>query len=204
MEKFITFEGGEGAGKSTLLNGLKEYLDKNKIDYIATREPGGTIECEKIREFVLTSKGLSAKSQFLLFTASRSILVDKVIRPALKQNKLVLCDRYFDSSRVYQGYCSGVNDEDIYIVTNFATDKLIPSITFYLDIDPIVAFRRKQKIDTNDVFETKNMEFHNNVRQGFLQLANKEPNRFVVIDATKSQQEVLNIVINILKEKGII
>ena len=204
MEKFITFEGGEGAGKSTLLNLLKDYLDKNNIDYITTREPGGTEECEKIRELVLTSKGISPLSQFLLFSASRSILVDKVIRPSLKQGKIVLCDRYFDSSRVYQGYCNGLKDKDIYDITNFATSGLIPSITFYLDIDPIIAFKRKQQIDTNDVFETKNLDFHNEVRQGFLNIAKQEPNRFVVIDATKSQQEIVNIVIDVLKEKGVL
>lgn len=204
MEKFITFEGGEGAGKSTLLNNLKQYLEDNNIDYIATREPGGTIECEKIREFVLTSKNISPLSQFLLFSASRSILVDKVIRPSLSQGKLVLCDRYFDSSRVYQGYCQGLKDDDIIKVTNFATNNIIPSITFYLDIDPVVAFKRKQQIDSTDVFETKDLEFHNKVRQGFLNLAKQEPSRFVVIDATKSQQEILNIVIKVLKERDIL
>lgn len=204
MEKFITFEGGEGAGKSTLLNLLKDYLDKNNIDYVATREPGGTDECEKIREFVLKSKGISPLSQFLLFSASRSILVDKVIAPSLKQGKIVLCDRYFDSSRVYQGYCDELNDNDICCITNFATNGLIPYITFYLDIDPEVAFKRKQQIDKTDVFETKNLDFHNKVRQGFLNLAKQEPNRFVVIDATKSQQEILDIVINVLKEKGVL
>lgn len=204
MKKFITFEGGEGAGKTTLLNNLKNYLDEKQIEYIAVREPGGTQECEKIREFVLTSKDISPVSQFLLFSASRSILVDKVISPALNQNKLVLCDRYFDSSRVYQGFCSNINDEDILYITNFATSGLIPEITFYLDIDPIVAFKRKQKIDENDVFETKNLEFHNKVREGFLRLARKESNRFVVLDATKSQQEILDNVVDILKKRGVI
>ena len=203
MNKFVTFEGGEGAGKSTLVNNLRNYLKQNKIDFVVTREPGGLPICEKIRDLVLTSP-VDTKSQLLLFSTSRSILVNNLIKPSLEDGKIVLCDRFYDSSRVYQGYCGGISDEDVMKITQFATQGLEPEITFYLDIDPIVAFKRKQTIDENDVFETKNIEFHQKVRQGFLELAKKEKDRIVVLDATQPSNKLLDIVIKKLKEKGII
>lgn len=203
MNKFITFEGGEGAGKTTLINNLKQYFVNNNIPFVATREPGGIKECEEIRNIIKNTPNLSAKTQLLLFSASRSNLVEKIIVPSLNQGNVVICDRFYDSSRVYQGYCGQIQDELIMQITNFATGGIVPQLTFYLDIDPVVAFKRKGGPDKGDVIENAGIEFHKKVRQGFLNLAKTE-DRFVVVDATKSEQEVLNIVINKLKQNNII
>ena len=204
MNRLISFEGGEGCGKTTLLNGLKEYFNENGIDYIATREPGGLPECEKIREVLMKTENLSVTTEILLFSASRSNLVDKVVLPNLKENRLVIMDRYFDSTRVYQGYCNNLSDEMVMNITNLAIKGAMPKITFFLDIDPVVAFARKGGPDKGDVIENKGLEFHKKVREGFLTIAKKEPERFRVIDATKPAKEVLNEVISILKKEKII
>lgn len=204
MNRLVSFEGGEGCGKTTLMNNLKEYLDKNNIDYISTREPGGIEENEKIREILKTTENLSPITQILLFSASRSNLVDKVVIPNVESGKLVLMDRYFDSTRIYQGYCYDISDEIIMNITNLAIKEMVPEITFFLDIDPVVAFKRKGGPDNKDVIENIGIEYHQKVRKGFLRLAEKEPNRFVVIDATLSPEEVLNIVVKNLKERKII
>ena len=204
MNKFITFEGGEGCGKTTLINNLKNYLIKNNINFVCTREPGGLDVCENIRNILKTTPNLSAKTQLLLFSASRSHLVENVIKPSLDDGKLVLCDRFYDSSRIYQGYCSNISDEQVMFITNFATSNLNPAITFYLDIDPKIAFLRKGGPDKGDVIENAGLEFHNNVRNGFINLAKKEKDRFVVIDATLPEMQVLDKVVTVLKEKEII
>lgn len=204
MKRLVSFEGGEGCGKTTLMNNLKAYLEKNGIDFISTREPGGIEENEKIREILKTTENLSPITQILLFSASRSNLVDKVVIPNVESGKLVLMDRYFDSTRIYQGYCYDISDETIMNITNLAIKGMVPEITFFLDIDPVIAFRRKGGPDNKDVIENIGIEYHQKVREGFLRLAKKEPNRFVVIDATLSPEEVLNIVVKNLKERKII
>lgn len=204
MNKFVTFEGGEGCGKTTLINNLKQYLLEKNVNFICTREPGGLQVCEEIRDILKTTPNLSARTQLLLFSASRSHLVENVIKPNLDEDKLVLCDRFYDSSRIYQGYCSNIADEEVMLITKFATNNLKPAVTFYLDIDPKVAFLRKGGPDKGDVIENAGLEFHNKVREGFKNLASLEKDRFVVIDATLSQEEVLKQVIKVLKEKEII
>ena len=204
MKRLVSFEGGEGCGKTTLMNNLKAYLEKNSIDFISTREPGGIEENEKIREILKTTENLSPITQILLFSASRSNLVDKIIIPNVESGKLVLMDRYFDSTRIYQGYCYDISDETIMNITNLAIKGMVPEITFFLDIDPVIAFRRKGGPDNKDVIENIGIEYHQKVREGFLRLAKKEPNRFVVVDATLSPEEVLNIVVKNLKERKII
>lgn len=204
MNRFVTFEGGEGCGKTTLINNLKNYLIKNNIDFVCTREPGGLDVCENIRNILKATPNLSAKTQLLLFSASRSHLVENVIKPSLDEGKLVLCDRFYDSSRIYQGYCGNISDEQVMLITNFATNKLCPAVTFYLDIDPKVAFLRKGGPDKGDVIENAGLKFHNNVRNGFINLAKNEKDRFVVIDATLPEMQVLDEVVKVLKEKEII
>ena len=139
----------------------------------------------------------------MLFSASREELVDEVISPALIQGKVVLCDRFFDSTRVYQGYASGVADEEIMKITEYATRNLVPDITFYLDIDPDVAFARKGGKDAGDRIENRNTSFHHLVRKGYLKLAETEP-RIIKLDATKSPEELLEQVLEKLREKKII
>ena len=203
MKNFITFEGGEGCGKSTVIQEMKEYCEKHNIDYLATREPGGLKECEQIRT-ILKSSPLSPKTQLLLFSASRSHLCENSIVPALKEGKIVFCDRFFDSTRVYQGYCGQLSDETIMQITDIAVGDCKPEITFFLDIDPVEAFKRKGGYDKGDVFEEAGIEFHQKVRQGFLHLCELEPERFVKIDATHSKEEVFNEIIEVLKRKNVI
>lgn len=204
MNKFVTFEGGEGCGKSTLINLLADYLTQINVDFLATREPGGLQVCEEIRNIVKYSQEhLTPQTELLLFSASRAELVEDVIKPALNNGKVVLCDRFFDSTRVYQGYCVGIDDETVMQITNFATGGLVPEVTFFLDIDPKFAFERKGGQDKGDRIENKDFSFHTKVREGFRCLAEKEK-RFIVLDATLPPQELLEIVAETLKSKNII
>ena len=204
MGKFITFEGGEGSGKTTLIESLKNYFEEHKIEYIATREPGGLQLCENIRNILKYSDyKIGKRAELLMFSASRAELVDEVILPNLNAGKVVLCDRFFDSTRVYQGFANGIDDDKVMSVTNFATDGLVPDITFFLDIDPEVAFLRKGGRDAGDRIEERDLQYHNMVRNGYLKLAESEP-RIVKIDATMSKEQVFESVIEILRKENII
>jgi dTMP kinase len=204
MGKFITFEGGEGCGKSTLIQGLKDYFDKHDVNYVATREPGGLPLCEDIRNILKYSKQqISKRAEFLLFSASRAQLVEDFIRPQLESGKIVICDRFLDSSRVYQGFANGLADADIMAITNFATGGLMPDLTFYLDIDPQVAFDRKGGRDKDDRIEKRDITYHQNVRLGYQKIAKSEK-RFVVLDATMSKQQILDAVLEKLRKENII
>lgn len=204
MNKFITFEGGEGAGKSTLIKNLCEYLDNNKVSYLKVREPGGLPVCEKIREIVKYSEEpISKNAELLLFSASRAQLVHDFIKPKLAEGYVIVCDRFYDSSRVYQGYANGIDDDVVMQITHFATGGLVPQVTFFLDIDPQVAFDRKGGRDKGDRIEAKNLDYHNKVRAGYLSIAKKE-DRFVVLDATLPEQALVDIVVKKLKEEKII
>lgn len=204
MKNFVTFEGGEGSGKSTVIQELVDYCKENGIEYVATREPGGLAVCEEIRKILKGTPGLSVETQLLLFSASRNHLCQNLIKPNLEQGKIVFCDRFYDSTRAYQGYAGGMRDEDIMLVTNYAVGDVKPQVTFFLDMDPVVAFKRKGGCDEGDVFEQASIEFHKRVREGYHKLAEKEKDRFVVIDATLSKEEVFNKVINVLKERDIL
>ena len=204
MGKFITFEGGEGCGKTTLIENLKKYLTDNKIDFVATREPGGLKLCEEIRNIVkYSTEPISIRTELLLFSASRAELVKNFLIPNLNSGKLVICDRFFDSTRVYQGYANGLSDDEVMAITNFATGGLVPDITFYLDLDPKVAFERKGGRDAGDRIEERSLEYHNMVREGYKKIASKEK-RFVVLDATRSREQLLEDVVNKLKAENII
>ena len=204
MGKFVTFEGGEGAGKSTLLSNLHEKLNQMNVDYVFTREPGGLKLCEDIRNILKYSKEkMSVRTELLLFSASRAQLVEEYIKPKLAEGKVVLCDRFFDSTRVYQGYANGIADESVMEVTNFACEGLTPDVTFFLDIDPVVAFKRKGGQDKGDRIEERDMSFHQKVRDGYKMIAEKEP-RFVVLDATLSPETLVELVIDKLKKENII
>ena len=204
MGKFITFEGGEGCGKTTLIENLKKYLTEHNVDFVATREPGGLKVCEQIRNIVKYSdEEICKRAELLLFSASRAELVENYLVPNLKSGKVVICDRFYDSTRVYQGYASGLTDEEVMSVTNFAINGLKPDITFYLDLDPEIAFARKGGRDAGDRIEARDIEYHNMVREGYKKIASKEK-RFVVLDATRTREELLDDVVSKLKAEGVI
>lgn len=190
----ITFEGGEACGKSTQIKKFAQYLEDNHIDFILSREPGGTEVGEKIRELLLHSKcDMSSTVEFLLFSASRAQHYEKVVKPALDAGKVVLLDRFYDSSFVYQGYAGNLNLDDLKSVTNFAVNGTEPDLTFLLDISYEDGMKRKQK-DENlkklDRIESKGKDYHDKVRQGYLTLAKMFDKRIVVVDASKSIDEV--------------
>ncbi len=196
----VSFEGGEACGKSTQIKLFEEYLKQNKIDYILTREPGGTELGEKIRNLLLDNKQeMNAVTEFLLFSASRSKLIDSVVKPALNKGKVVVMDRFYDSSFAYQGYAGSLNLKDIASITNFAIGKgATPDLTFLLDIsyeDGMLRKSKDEKLKNLDRFETKGKEYHDKVRKGYLERAKREPKRFRIIDATQSKENVFNKIV---------
>lgn len=190
----ITFEGGEGCGKSTQIKLLSQFLKEYNFDYILSREPGGATFGEALRKILLDNKSdIDAKTEFLLMSSGRVDHVEKVVKPALERGQIVVLDRFYDSSYAYQGYAGGLDLKDIKYITDFAAGGCKPDLTFLLDISYEDGFDRKAR-DENlrnlDRFENKDKEFHDKVRLGYLEMAKKEPERFVVIDATKSPEEI--------------
>lgn len=205
MALFITFEGGEGSGKSTALKSIATYFEKNKIPFILTREPGGTPIGEEIRNVILSKNNgaMDLRVEALLFAASRRQHLIEKIWPSLKEGKIVLCDRYLDSSLAYQGNARGLGIENVLKVNEFATEGTFPDITFFFDIDPELGLERIAMNQSREVnrLDLEKLSFHKSVREGFTKLASLYPNRYVVIDASKSREEVFNDCINVIKER---
>lgn len=195
----VTFEGGEGCGKSTQIKRFKEYLEKKNIDFLIAREPGGTEIGEQIREILLHGKSdMSPETEFLLFSASRSKLVEEVVKPALTKGKVVVLDRYYDSSYTYQGYAGNLKLQDLKNITEFAIKGAVPDLTILLDLSYEAGMSRKSK-DENlknfDRIEQKGKAYHDSVRKGYLLLAKENPERIFVVDASKSADEVHEIIV---------
>ena len=192
---FITFEGGEGAGKSTQIERLAEQLRKDGQEVLVTREPGGSPGAEAVRHVVLSgaAKTLGAEMEAILFAAARSDNVEQVIKPALEAGTTVLCDRFMDSSRVYQGVSGGVDPEFILTMERAVTEGARPDLTLIFDIPVEVGLKRAAEVwadDGPDRFESDELEMHEKRRQGFLQIAKDEPDRCVVINARQSLEDV--------------
>ena len=189
--KFITFEGIEGSGKSTQVKKLHAFFLEKNIDAILTREPGGTFAGEKIREILIDEKieKLEAKTELFLNFAARVEHVEKLIKPSLAQGKTIISDRFFDSTFSYQGNAFGLDETLIEDVKRMAISDFAPDITFLIDVPVEAAFARIQTRADNNRYEKLGFDFHQKVRDGFLQLAKKNP-RIKVIDGTKNQQEV--------------
>jgi dTMP kinase len=195
---FISFEGGEGSGKSVQAKLLAEALAKRGHEAVLTREPGGTAAGERIREIVLHAQeiALSPEAQVLLYSTARAQNVREVIRPALEAGKLVIADRFFDSTMAYQGYGHGVPLDDIRAVTALACGDVVPDRTFLLDmpVDKGLArsgWRAQSKWDRFEVLDTA---FHQRVRDGYLRLAADEPGRWVIIDADRGEQAIADAI----------
>ena len=195
---FITMEGCEGAGKSLQCKKLSGYLTGAGYATLLTREPGGTDLSEQLRKLILDVKNESmcAEAEALLYSASRAQLVSEIIRPALAEGKIVISDRFTDSSVAYQGYARKLGAEVIKNINAFATGYLYPDITFFLDIDPAGSFSRKRKNAAFDRIELEDRDFHQNVYEGYKKLAKDNPDKIVTIDARREPREIHEEIVN--------
>jgi dTMP kinase len=210
---FITLEGIEGSGKTTQIGRLVEFLEGREIECVTTRQPGGTLIGENIRSILLdpANSALGPMAELLLYMADRSQHIYELIRPSLQAGKTVICDRYFDATLVYQGFARGLNIELIRQLHQILFDDLKPDLTLLLDLAPQVGLQRAwqqlnngQRSGSESRFEAETVAFHEKVRAGYLELARLEPNRFQIIDAAQSQDQVFTaiseIVSSILKQ----
>lgn len=202
--KFVTFEGCEGSGKSTQLRYIGEYLKGAGIDFIMSREPGGSEISEDIRKIILNGKytAMCDECEALLYAASRVQHIKEVIEPALAAGKLVVCDRYVDSSFAYQGYARGLGEEFIESINAFALKNYTPDLTIFLDISPKEAFARKHGADRTDRMESQGPEFHQKVYEGYMQL--KKYPRFKCVDCRGTKEETAKKILELLKAENII
>jgi dTMP kinase len=194
MGLFITFEGPEGSGKTTQIKKAGEYLKKKDISFIVTEEPGGTQLGNELRKILLNKSSLriNRKSELLLFAAARSQHVEEIIRPAVEDGKVVLCDRYSDATIAYQCFGRGLDIGEVRWINNFATRFLTPDLTLLFDIPVDIGLARAIKrisriVDSpvEDRFESEKIEFHKRVREGYLALVKSDPERFRTIDASR-------------------
>ncbi len=187
----ITFEGPDGSGKSTQARLLADYLKTRGYAILLTREPGGTKIGEQIRDLILSTRNASIRheTEALLFSAARAQIVAEVIRPALAAGKIVLCDRYADSTLAYQGYGLGLDLGALRAITRFATGGLVPDLTFYIDLPVQVGIARKRRSEVNRL-DQKEIAYHERVRAGFLEMVKAEPSRWVVVNGMQSAAEI--------------
>ncbi len=196
---FITFEGGEGSGKSTQIKLISKSLNEDNLSYVLTREPGGTPVSEEIRKILVSGKveKLDSYSELLCFTASRRQHLKEIIIPALNSGQIVICDRYIDSTLVYQGFVGGVSKETIIKLHQDFCYNLYPDLTILLDIDPKIGLNRKKFSNLNeDRFENQDFDFHNKVRQKYLDISNLHKDRFIKIDANLNEKKIFNLIKN--------
>lgn len=196
---FVTIEGIEGAGKSSLSKALFERLSLHGREIVVTREPGGTKLGDSIRRVLLESEKLSDRAELLLFEAARAQHIDDVILPALRRGAVVICDRYTDSSIAYQSGARGIDAELVEELNRFATNGLSPNLTILLDLPAEVGLARQTKVDR---ISSEGIAFHESVRRGYLNQASAEPQRFVIVDATRSFDEVTREVTGIIAAKA--
>ena len=203
--KFVTFEGCEGSGKSTQLKLLSAYLDKAGIPYLMTREPGGSPISEQVRQIILDGKNteMCDECEALLYAASRIQHLRENVIPALEAGKLVICDRYVDSSLAYQGVARGLGFEYIAEINKKAFELCTADLTVFLDISPDKAFVRKNGADENDRMEKQGLDFHRRVYGGYLQLLDEYP-RICAVECNGTEKETCGNIVALLREKGII
>lgn len=209
---FISFEGGEGSGKTTQINKLSSFLAENGHKVVTTREPGGTPEGDKVRDLIVQRDGgnWTPMAETLLLFAARVMHVKRIIASALRDGKIVITDRFTDSTVAYQGYGHGMALETIEKINDLTLDGLKPDLTFILDIDPKAGLERSERRlasetlgvkQTEDKFERMDFSFHEKLRQGFLDIAAREPNRCHVIDASQSIDDMTTQIRDIVSER---
>ena len=207
MSLFITFEGPDGSGKSTQINLVANYLEDLGYRVFCTREPGGTAIGDQIRQVLhdVNNTEMTPRAEILLYSASRAQHVEQVILPHLTQGEIVLCDRYADSTYAYQGYGRQLDLDMLRLITRFATQDLKPDLTVYLDLPVKEGLRRKEKANTAGQGELNRMdrlelEFHQRVREGYLEMARIEPERWLVVDARGSVKTTNRLVCQRLEQ----
>ena len=200
---FITFEGGEGTGKTTQINILKKYLEDQGLEVIITREPGGVISAENIRAVIFDNE-IDSITETMLYAAARREHYIKKIKPALDAGKIVICDRFIDSSIVYQGIVRGVGVDLVENINKYAINNVEPDLTIFFDLDPETGLKRVGlRNEQMNRFDKESLDFHLKVRKGY-NLLSKTRNRFVLIDASKSIEDVTKQIINIMKISGVV
>ena len=205
MSLFVSFEGGEGCGKSTILRLLAAKLEKEGYGLVLTREPGGTPIAEQIRNVILDKANtkMDPRTEALLYAASRRQHLVEEIWPALKEGKIVLCDRFLDSSLAYQGVARGLGIDEVLNMNYFATEKTFPDLTLLFDLQPEIGLERIAENANREVnrLDLEKLSFHAKVRDAFHELARRFANRYVIIDASRSIEEVEAAAYQAIKER---
>ncbi|MCM3570827.1 dTMP kinase [Neobacillus mesonae] len=198
---FITFEGPDGAGKTTIINMIAEQLDNSLL----TREPGGIDIAEQIRQVILdkNNTAMDARTEALLYAAARRQHLIEKVKPALDKGKIVLCDRFVDSSLAYQGYARGLGIDEVWAINQFAIGQMMPDLTIYFDIEPELGLQRINKNKGREInrLDLEDLEFHQKVREGYTVLLSRFSDRIVKIDASASVEEVFQRTLQIVREK---
>jgi len=197
---FITFEGGEGSGKTTQSELLYNNLKQKGLNVTRTREPGGTILAESIREILLKGEKdkMSSLTELYLFAAARRDHIDNIIEPSLKNNEIVICDRFIDSTTAYQGYAGNIDLDLINSINNFTIGSIIPNITYIFDIDPNIGLKRSINTTSEEIrFEEKDIGYHKKIRSGFLEIAKNNSDRCIVIDAEQELKKIEEFLLNL-------
>jgi dTMP kinase len=189
---FITLEGPEGSGKTSHIPALVEYLRDKGYSVFPTREPGGTSIGEQIREVIhdLKNEEMHPRTETLLYQAARAQIVEQVFKPRLEASEIVISDRYYDSTIAYQGYGHQQDLEQVRALVKYATGGLVPDLTILLDVDVEEGLRRKKKDNEWNRLDAYTLEFHQRVHAGYAEMVKQEPNRWVVVDANRSWEEV--------------
>lgn len=202
---FITFEGGEGSGKTTAIKKVAERLEHNGYQVVLTREPGGPKISEDIRNIILDKNNIvmDKRTEALLYAASRRQHLVETIWPNIKEGKIVICDRYLDSSLAYQGGARNIGIDEVLNINMFATEGTWPDLTFLFDLDPVIGLNRISANKEREVnrLDQEKLTFHINVRKAFNELAKKYPQRIVIIDASKTSNEIVEQIYTIIKSR---
>ena len=200
---FLTLEGAEGVGKSTNIGFVTQYLEKRGIEYVLTREPGGTQLAERIRDLLLAvhEEPMSGLTELLLVFAARAQHLDKIIEPALATGKWVVCDRFTDATFAYQGAGRGLSMETIDQLQSMVQGDLRPDLTIILDLDPEIGMQRASSRGELDRFEREQQSFFRHVLQGYLDIAQAEPDRCTVIDASKALEDVKRNLLTVIEQR---
>ena len=200
---FISIEGPDGSGKSTQIELLREYLNQKGYSIVITREPGGTPIGESVRSILLNQdfREMDSTTELLLYAAARAQLVNEVIRPALEAGNAVICDRFIESSVVYQGIGRGLGIDRVYALNDFALEGLRPQLTFLLDLDAEEGLRRKKNQAVFDRMEAEGLAFHQKIAKGYRLLADRDPERIIKISATLPIEKIHAMIVEEIESK---